>query len=88
MSNDKHRHDLKHQLGIILGFSEILLAGVATDDPRYGDLDEIRKAALAALELVEHVFPAPTDASGGDRGAGSRNRPSLRPLRRQVSRFP
>ena len=55
--NDKNRHDFKNQLGIILGFSEMLLAEAATGDPRRGDFEEIHKAAAAALKLVARVFP-------------------------------
>jgi len=54
---DKHRHDFKNQLGIILGFSEILLAEAAAGDPRRGDLEEIHKAVRAALELLERLYP-------------------------------
>lgn len=34
MTGDKNRDDFKNQLGIILGFSEILLAEAAASDPR------------------------------------------------------
>ena len=62
MTNDeKNRHDFKNQLGIILGFSEILLAEAAAGDPRRGDLEEIRKAATAALDQLEHLFSAHAD---------------------------
>lgn len=57
MTNDKNRHDFKNQLAIILGFSEILRAQAADDDPRRGDFEEIHQAAKAALELLAHVFP-------------------------------
>ena len=61
--DDKHRHDLKNHLAIILGFSEILLAEAPSGDPRRRDLDEIHKAATAAFDLVGRVFPASTDTS-------------------------
>ena len=57
MSDDTHRHDFKNQLGIILGFSAILLGEVAADDSRRGDLEAIHKAATAALDLLERLFP-------------------------------
>jgi hypothetical protein len=60
MTDDKNRHDFKNQLGIIFGFSEILLADTAVDDPRRGDFEEIHTAAKAALDLLERLFP--TDA--------------------------
>ena len=55
--DDKNRHDFKNQLGIILGFSEVLFAEAATDDPRRGDFEEIHKAAVTALDLLARVFP-------------------------------
>jgi signal transduction histidine kinase len=57
MTDDKHHHDFKNQLGIILGFSEMLLAEAAADDPRRDDFDEIHKAARAALDLLGRLFP-------------------------------
>jgi hypothetical protein len=57
MSNDKDRHDVRNQLGIILGFTEILRAKTAGHDPRRGDLEEIHKAATAALDLLSRLFP-------------------------------
>ena len=59
MSHDKDRHDFKNQLSIILGFSEILLAEAADGDPRRGDLEEIHKAAAAALALLARMYPEP-----------------------------
>jgi signal transduction histidine kinase len=46
------QHTLTNYLAIILGFSELLLQDLAVDDPRRPDLEEIHKAATAALELV------------------------------------
>jgi hypothetical protein len=60
--DDKHRHDFKNQLGIIVGFSAILLADAAAGDPRRGDFEEIHKAATAALDLLERLFPDDADA--------------------------
>jgi hypothetical protein len=60
MTYDKNRHDFKNQLGVILGFSEILLTEAAPTDPRRGDFEEIHKAAKAALEILARLFP--TDA--------------------------
>ena len=60
---DKNRHDFKNQLGIIFGFSEVLLADAADNDPRRGDFEEIHKAATAALDLLERLFPAHADST-------------------------
>lgn len=59
--DDKHRHAFKNQLSIVLGFSEMLLASAKHGDPRRADLEEIHKAAAAALELLARVFPARPD---------------------------
>jgi len=59
--DDKNRHDFKNQLGIIRGFSEILLAEAAASDPRRGDFEEIHKAATAALDLLARLYPAQAD---------------------------
>lgn len=49
---DDFEHALKNYLGIVLGFSELLLEEAAPDDPRRGDFEEIHKAAMAAVRLV------------------------------------
>ena len=61
MTDDKNRHDFKNQLGIIPGFSEILLAEAAGSDPRRGDLEEIHKAATVALDLLARLYPDQAD---------------------------
>jgi hypothetical protein len=58
---DKHRHDFKNQLAIVLGFAEILLAEAAEDDPRRADFREIHKAAVAALDLLARLYPDPAE---------------------------
>lgn len=55
--DDKVRHDFKNQLAIIRGFSEIMLAETAPADPRRRDLEEIHRAAVAALELLDRLTP-------------------------------
>jgi len=59
--DDKNRHDFKNQLAIIRGFAEILLDEAAADDPRRRDLEEIHKAAVAALDLLARVYPDHAD---------------------------
>jgi signal transduction histidine kinase len=54
---EKDHHDFKNQLGIILGFSEVLLGEAAPDDPRRDDFEEIHKAASAALDLLGRLYP-------------------------------
>jgi hypothetical protein len=50
---DRWRHDLKNQLGIILGFSELLLQDLDPADQRYADIAEIRAAAMRSMAIVE-----------------------------------
>lgn len=59
--DDRNRHDFKNQLGIILGFADMLLADAADDDPWRGDLEEIQKAATAALDLLARLSAVDAD---------------------------
>jgi hypothetical protein len=59
-ANDKLRHDFKNHLGIILGFVDLLIEDAAVDDPKRGDLEQIRSAAQAALELLNRMLPPST----------------------------
>jgi signal transduction histidine kinase len=56
------RHDFKNQLAIIRGFSEILLGEARADDPRRRDFQEIYKASVTALALLDRLYPARVDA--------------------------
>jgi signal transduction histidine kinase len=49
----KFVHDMKNMLGIIIGYSNLLLDEMPADDPRRSDVDEIRKAGDSALQLLE-----------------------------------
>jgi signal transduction histidine kinase len=46
------RHDLKNQLGIVLGFSELLLNELDPASAQRADIGEIHVAAQRALELL------------------------------------
>jgi signal transduction histidine kinase len=56
-------HDMKNLLGIITGYSALLLDEMQGDDARRPDVDEIRKAGEGALALLE-------DWNKGARGDG------------------
>jgi signal transduction histidine kinase len=58
--DDKVRHDFKNQLAIIRGFAEIVLAEIADNDPRRHDLEEIHRAAVSALGLLDRLYPERT----------------------------
>ena len=51
-ADPKVKHDIKNQLGIVLGFTELLLADMPDDDPRKADLMEIRAATMMTMELI------------------------------------
>ena len=57
--DDRIRHDFKNQLAIIRGFAELLIAEAPADVPRRRDLEEIHKAAMNGLALLERLYPAP-----------------------------
>ena len=48
----KFVHDMKNMLGIIIGYSSLLLDEMPPDDPKRPDVDEIRKAGESALALL------------------------------------
>jgi len=49
----KFVHDMKNMLGIVIGYSNLLLDEIPADDPKRGDVDEIRKAGENALALLD-----------------------------------
>jgi signal transduction histidine kinase len=52
---DRWQHDLKNQLGIVLGFSELLLNELDPDSAHRADVKEIHTAAQRALELLARI---------------------------------
>ena len=57
-SPGRWRHDMKNQLGVVLGFSGLLLEEMDPADPRRSDVQEIQAAATRALELLAKLpFP-------------------------------
>jgi hypothetical protein len=46
-------HNVRNQLSVIVGFCDLLLGEIPEDDRKYGDLLEMRKAAHAAMALLE-----------------------------------
>lgn len=55
------RHDLKNQLGIVLGFAEIVLQDLDEATTMHADVEEILKAARRAMELVERFDEPATE---------------------------
>jgi hypothetical protein len=48
-------HRLKNHIAIIVGFSELLIADCADDDPKRADLLELQKAAHEAMAVMPEV---------------------------------
>lgn len=53
------RHDLKNQLGIVLGFSELVLDDIDATHPARPDVEEILRAARRAMTLIEEFDEKP-----------------------------
>ena len=45
-------HQLKNHLSIVVGFCDLLLGDLPQDDPKRVDIQEMRKAGQAALDLL------------------------------------
>ena len=52
------RHDLKNQLGIVLGYAELLLQELDQSSPLRDDVDQILNAAQQAMTLLARIEPA------------------------------
>jgi signal transduction histidine kinase len=78
-------HELRNELTVILGFSELLIARTAAGDPTRADLEAIRHAATSALRLLdsERRPAAPLRALSPAEGRPIR-RPGARPDRPSV----
>ena len=49
-------HDFNNLLTVILGFCELLLADLASDDPRHADIAEIQKAGARGAGLTRQLL--------------------------------
>ena len=63
---DRWRHDLKNQLGVVLGFSELLLNEIEPGSAYRADIEEIHTAAQRALELVAAMPGGDVAVAGED----------------------
>ena len=53
MTGDRQfAHDMKNLIGIMIGYSNLVLDRMAADDPKRSDVDEIRKAGESAAVLL------------------------------------
>lgn len=55
LTSSRWRHDISNQLGIILGFAELLLDEMDPGDARRADIQEIAAAAQKALDLIRQT---------------------------------
>lgn len=55
----KFIHDMKNMLGIVIGYSNLLIDEIPADDPKRDDVDEIRRAGESALALLNDWADAP-----------------------------
>jgi signal transduction histidine kinase len=46
-------HDMKNYLGIIIGYSNLMLEELAPEDPRRTDINEILQAGESAIALLD-----------------------------------
>ena len=46
---------MKNQLGIVLGFADLLLQELESSDPHRTDIAEIRGAAVRAMDLLRDL---------------------------------
>jgi hypothetical protein len=49
-------HQLKNHLSIIVGFCDLLLGDLPQDDRKRVDVEEVRKAGQAALDLLPDII--------------------------------
>ena len=55
LTSARWQHDLTNQIGIILGFAELLLDEMDPADTRRPDIQEIAAAAKRALEMIQQA---------------------------------
>jgi signal transduction histidine kinase len=69
MPDGRWQHDLKNELGIVLGFSQVLLAELDADDPTRADVAEIHAAAQRAMLLIRQLRQQHDDGNGANGAA-------------------
>ncbi len=52
-SESRRLHNVRNHLSVIVGYCDLLLAEVPEHDRRHTDLLEMRKAAMAAMALLQ-----------------------------------
>jgi PAS domain S-box-containing protein len=49
-------HDFNNMLGVISGYTDIVLGDMAGDDPRRADLEEVQRAAVRSVDLTRQLL--------------------------------
>ena len=52
-------HNVRNHLSIILGYCDLLLVEIPVTDRKHADLEEIRKAAVNAIAVLEEMGDLP-----------------------------
>jgi hypothetical protein len=52
-------HQLRNHLAVVITFAELLLQELPGDDPHRADVMEIRKAGIAAMNLIPDIITPP-----------------------------
>ncbi len=52
-------HNVRNHLSVIIGYCDLLLSEVPAGDAKQADLNEIRKAAVVAMALLQDGLEAP-----------------------------
>lgn len=53
LSESRRMHNVRNQLAVVIGFCDLLLSEIPDTDRKHADLLEMRKAANAAMALLE-----------------------------------
>ncbi len=59
LGDSRRMHNVRNHLSVIIGFCDLLLGEIASTDRKHGDILEMRKAAHAAIALLEGANETP-----------------------------
>jgi len=55
MPESRRLHNIRNHLSVIIGYCDLLVAEIPQNDRKHADMLEVRKAADAAMRLLEGV---------------------------------
>ena len=53
--DSRRLHDVRNHLSVIIGYCDLLLPEIPPSDRKHADITEMRKAATAAMSLLEDL---------------------------------